>query len=101
LALECFRFYSQLRKRVRIGLADPLVMQRVGLWGVAMVASTGCYVVPITHRLVYGTGVREHLWAISAVSGLAMVAAVCLWLAFFPPRAYRQRMTSLPPSDHG
>jgi hypothetical protein len=39
------------------------------------------------------------LWAISAVSALAMVTAVSLWIAFFPPRRYRQRMTSLLPPD--
>lgn len=99
MAFECFRFHAQLRRRVRIGLADPLVMQRVGLWGLAMAACALAYVVPIAHRLIYGTGIREHLWAISAVSALAMVTAVSLWIAFFPPRRYRQRMTSLLPPD--
>jgi len=92
LAVECLRFHAQLRRRVRIGLADPLVMHRVGLWGTAMASSAVAYVVPIVHRLVYGTGLREHVWAISIVSALAMVAAVCLGIAFFPPRAYRRRV---------
>ncbi len=99
IAFECFRFHAQLRRRVRIGLADPLVMHRVGLWGLAMAACALAYVVPIVHRLIYGTGIREHLWAISAVSALAMVTAVSLWFAFLPPPKYRERMASLLPRD--
>jgi hypothetical protein len=99
LAFECLRFHAQLRRRVRIGLADPIVMQRVGLWGVAMTASAGAYVVPIAHRLAYGTGIREHVWAISMVSALAMVTALSMGFAFFPPRKYRERMRSLAPRD--
>jgi hypothetical protein len=99
LAFECLRLHAQLRRRVRLGLADPLVTHRVGLWGLAMTASAGAYVVPIAHRLAYGTGLREHVWAISIVSALAMVTAICIGFAFFPPRAYRQRMQSLAPPD--
>ncbi len=92
LAFECLRFHSKLRRRQRIGLAEPRVVHRVGLWGVAMLASGAAYVVPIVHRLVYGTGIRAHLWAISLVSGFAMVSAISIWIAFFPPRSYRRRM---------
>ncbi len=99
IAFECFRFHAQLRRRVRIGLADPLVMHRVGLWGVAMTACALAYAVPIAHRLIYGTGIREHLWAISAVSALAMITAVSLWFAFLPPLKYREQMASLMPRD--
>lgn len=95
VALECVRLWSKLRRRARLGLAEPLVVQRVGLWGIAMSASTGAYVVPIVHRLTYGTGLRSHLWAVSTVSALALVAAVSLGVAFFPPRRYRARMNSL------
>ena len=100
LAFECLRFHAQLRRRLRLGLAEPLVVHRVGLWGVAMAASAVAYAVPIVHRLVYGTGIRTHVWAISIVSGLAMLGAICIWIAFFPPRSYRRRMglPSQPPS---
>ncbi|MEZ4220119.1 MAG: hypothetical protein R3B13_04250 [Polyangiaceae bacterium] len=101
LAFECLRFHGKLRRRARIGLAEPLVVHRVGLWGIAMAASALAYVVPIAHRLVYGTGLREHVWALSIVSLLAMVAAICLGIAFFPPKKYRSRasIASIPPSS--
>lgn len=92
LAVECLRLHAQLRRRARLGLADPIVVQRVGLWGVAMTTSALAYVVSFAHRVAYGTGLRMHLWAISIVAGLATLAAVSLWLAFFPPQVYRRRV---------
>jgi len=92
MAFECLRFHRQLRRRLSVGLADPLVVNRVALWGWAMAASAMAYVTSLVHRALYGTGVREHLAAVSLVSALAMVAAVCLGLAAFPPRWYRARV---------
>ncbi|MBK7580675.1 MAG: hypothetical protein IPI67_10765 [Myxococcales bacterium] len=90
LAFECLRFYRQLRLRLSIGLAEPLVVNRVLLWGIATCASAVAYGTSFVHRVVFGTGLREHLWAISTVSLLGTVSAVALALAFFPPQAYQR-----------
>jgi hypothetical protein len=98
LAFECLRFHGQLRRRATVGLADPLVVRRVLLWGVAMTSSAVAYGVPIAHRLHYGTGLREHTWALSLVSLLATASAVSIWSAFFSSGA-RSASASLPPAS--
>ena len=50
------------------------------------------YAVSIALRLVYGTGLAAHPWAVTLVSSLLLVTAAALALAFFPPAAYRRRM---------
>jgi hypothetical protein len=90
MALECFRFHKKLRLRLSVGLAHPLVVNRVLLWGLAIGASALGFVTSVLHRLAYGTGLRAHVWALSLVSILATGSAVCLWLAFFPPARYRR-----------
>ena len=90
LAWECLRFYTMLRRRLALGLADPLVVHRVGLWGLSMAASSGAYVLAVVHRLSYGTGLRAHVWALSTTSALAMTSAICIGFAFFPPPFYRR-----------
>jgi len=84
VAFECFRYHAKLRKRARLGLAEPVVVRRVAAWGIALGASALAYVTSVTHRLVYGTGLREHDWAVALVSVLALVSAVGIALAFFP-----------------
>lgn len=89
MALECFRYYGMLKRRARLGLAEPFVVHRVLLWGIAIGASALAYITSIAHRLIYGTGLREHEWAVSMVAGFALVSAVGIALAFTPPRKYR------------
>lgn len=89
MAFECLRYHGMLKKRARLGLAEPFVVHRVLLWGLAIGASAVAYATSITHRLVYGTGLREHEWAVAIVSGLALVSAAGIALAFVPPKAYR------------
>jgi hypothetical protein len=90
MAFECLRYHAKLRRRLQLGLADRLVVHRVALWGIGIGASSLAYVTSIAHRLTYGTGLREHVWAISSVSLLGMISAICIGIAFFPPRAYRR-----------
>ncbi|MBI3201403.1 MAG: hypothetical protein HYZ29_07660 [Myxococcales bacterium] len=96
MALECFHLHHKLRLRQRIGLADPLVVNRVLLWGVAIGCPALGFAVSIAHRLVYGTGLRAHVWALSTVSLLATTSAVALSLAFFPPKVYRRWLEERP-----
>lgn len=96
MAFECFRFHHKLRLRAKIGLAEPLVVNRVLLWGIAIGCSALGFGMNIVHRLVYGTGLRAHVWALTTVSALATVSALCLGLAFFPPKAYRRWLEERP-----
>jgi hypothetical protein len=98
MAIECFRFHAQLRRRARLGLAEPFVVHRVALWGTAIGASALAYATSVVHRVLYGTGLREHGWALAIVSLLAIVTAVGIALAFFPPRAYLRFIDRRPPS---
>lgn len=96
MAIECLRLHHKLKLRQKVGLAEPLVVNRVALWGIAIGASSLGFVASIVHRLVYGTGLRAHVWALTTVSALATVSALCLGLAFFPPRAYRRWIEERP-----
>lgn len=92
LSFECFRFHASLRKRLRLGLAKRIVVHRVALWGVAMLCVTAGYSVSIVHRLLFGTGIAAHPWAVASVATGLLVAAVALGWAFFPPQGYRERL---------
>lgn len=94
MAIAAFRYHGMLRRRARLGLADPMVVRRVWLWAIASACSALGHAVSVVHRSIWGTGLEAHAWALDLVAGLAFVSAVCIGLAFFPPRAYRRWVES-------
>ena len=91
-ATESFLLYTQLRRRLALGLADPAVVNRVLMWGAGTVAAFAMTVHGLLLRVVVGTVVSDGHRLISSLFGL--VAAVAIWLAFFPPAAYRRRFAA-------
>ncbi len=86
---ESLRYYALLRRRIPLGLADPVVANRIALWGVA--AGLIACLFPVNLMVLFLTGAVEETPAASlfqSVGGLSV--SVCILLAFFPPRAYTE-----------
>jgi len=91
---EPLLYFVTLRKRMVLGLADPLVVDRLLLWGIGSVARFAMLAVG-AFAMLRLAGDASDLAAIAAPTFLAsglcgIVVAICYWLAFFPPRAYKQ-----------
>jgi hypothetical protein len=91
---EPLLYYVALRKRMRLGLADPLVVNRLLLWGIGSLARVTMLAIGAFSMLRL-VGDASDLAAIAAptflASGVAGLAvAICYGLAFFPPRRYKQ-----------
>jgi len=94
-AAEAFRYHGLMRKRRAIGLADPILVNRFLLWGVASLFSVAA-IWTISLPAVLGLPLAEQqrvapasmsltgLWGIGAISAY--------WLTFFPPAWYRARV---------
>ena len=85
-AFESFRYRALLRRRIPLGLADPLVADRFGLWGCTGVFGFGSITPAVVAQLSGGdpNSLGSHL--VVAVCGLLCSAA--LYVAFLPPEAY-------------
>lgn len=87
-AFEAMRYYRLMLRRVRYGIADPVVANRFALWGVASFLS-----------LLMLTGMQMVRWfgfettagdiALTVGSLAGAPAAALFWLTFFPPQRYR------------
>lgn len=90
---DAFGAYRRLRKRVSLGLADPLVAHRILLWGVAALGMGLSAAVITIRSQVFGLGEQTELTA-GAFLGLSfsLGGTLSIWLAFFPPGFYRRRI---------
>ena len=89
---ESFAHYGRMQRRARIGLVEPAVVNRVLLWGIGSLAAFGMSGHGLLMRLASGPVVSDGQRLVS--SALGLVAAIAIWLAFFPPAAYRRRFAS-------
>jgi len=100
VGIEALRYFGTLRKRARIGLADPVVTHRFWLWGMWATATLVLSLADLCARFAYvwTTGETEVLMVekampiifvtVAITALLGGVAAACLWLTFFPTRRY-------------
>lgn len=89
---ESFRYHATLRRRRALGLADPVVTDRILLWGLASLSICLGFVVFFAGRLLTGNAAGSP-WVLAATSCVAVASSVAMTLAFFPPRAYLRRVS--------
>lgn len=86
-AVESLRYYRMLRRRLALGMADPVVANRFFLWFLSGVfASAGSGMVTLLAAL--GGQPYDSVLGRGAVGLGGLAASVVLALAFVPPRAY-------------
>jgi hypothetical protein len=91
---EPLRYHGALRRRAAMGLGDPLVANRVLLWGIGTLGSAGAGAVHFVTQLLGIHALPSSL--VGVVSTCVLVTACAEWLAFFPPQAYLRRFAAPP-----
>jgi hypothetical protein len=102
VAVESFRYWSMLRRRLRLGLADAVVVNRFLIWSIWSAATFVNLAADPIARVLYMTlagttteivmgVVRPVVIGTMAVTMmLGLVSAATLFLTFFPTAAYRR-----------
>jgi len=84
---EALHYYTAMRRRLALGLADPVVTNRFFLWGIAMGA--GVMATLVGAFMTLSGIVDPDAWPYLFLGIFAAISPAAQWLAFFPPRAYR------------
>lgn len=89
-SFESLRYYGLMRRRARLGLADPLLANRFLLWGLGIGSAGLGSLIGNVVMFVTGTvmGELDGLTLSNSLFGLA--SAVLMWIAFLPPAAYQR-----------
>lgn len=93
-AFEAFRYARMLKRRVALGLADPVTAHQILLWGIAWMCVSFIAVGMLIARWVGGPDVVHSSVMLVSLSSLNAAAWICTWLSFFPPRAYQRWVAS-------
>jgi len=76
-----------MRRRLAVGLADPVVVNRFLLWALACLSGV---MVTGASMMMTMTGENDpKAWPYLLIGIFAFTAPVCQWLAFFPSDGYR------------
>lgn len=89
---EAFAHYGQLRRRLRLGLADPVATNQILLWGVAGTATATTTLIISVCLFGLGAHPLDVPLALVALTVLSLALSGCMWCAFFPPAALRRRL---------
>ena len=86
-AFEGIRYNRMLRKRIALGLAEPIVANRFLLWALAGIVATAWNCVS-SYYLIIGANIGTHPVPLLATSIGGLVSAVLQVLIFMPPTRY-------------
>lgn len=95
-SIESLLYHVRMRRRQKLGLADPVVTDRFRLWAIASMAVLIAFAVFSAARLL-AIDPTTSAWVMAATSLGGLVAGVSLWLAFLPPRRYLERVARRSP----
>jgi len=87
-SIEALRYYRKMRRRLAVGLADPLLVNRFALWGLS--AACGLLMIGLTAVTQAANGAYYDAGVTWVRSAFGLVAAVSNWLVFFAPQSYRR-----------
>jgi hypothetical protein len=92
---EPLRYHAMMRRRLKLGLAEPLVVDRFLLWGVGSASRLVLVLFGVgsalwVRHLDPGTALAFSNLVLGGTSVCGLVASVAYWLAFHPTPAYRR-----------
>jgi hypothetical protein len=92
-AYESLRYHRLLTKRAKLGLADPVVADRMRLWGAGMLFA---FVINVFSSVLafFGVDIAVSPAGSLVIAPLGLAAAGCVWLAFLPPATYKLRVSA-------
>jgi hypothetical protein len=98
---EALRYWRVLRRRLRLGLTDPVVTNRFFLWGLGAGAAGLGSAIGVVAQLATGLSPLEVPAILLSSSLHGLTAAVAMWLAFLPTAGYRRMIESRAQRAHG
>lgn len=101
---ESFLYWSKMRRRQALGLAEPLLVDRFRMWGIASLSSAAAIwstSIPVWLGETNNVGEAGPIAIVSMLitSAFGLFTVGTYWLTFFPPTWYRARIGAFPTTE--
>ena len=80
-----------MRRRLKLDLADPVLVDRFRLWTISSCAISAAFLIFYLGR-VWSENVATSVPVLAATSIAGLIAGLTVWLTFVPPDAYLERV---------
>ena len=97
ISAEALHHHAMLRRRLTLGLADPLATNQILLWGVAGLAMLGTQATIATSIFLLHRHPFDLPAATVLITLLCLLLSASMWCAFFPPTALRRLVATHAP----
>ena len=91
---ESLYYWSQMRRRQKLGLADAIVVNRFLMWGIGAGFAGAGTGIGVAAEIMTGVPTLQIPWVVSTSSAFGFIAAVSIYLAFVPPERYARYVQS-------
>lgn len=95
-SVESFSYHANLKRRLALGLSDPVLVDRFLLWGVSSAANS-LLVLVLIHCVRSGMVILHNPIPLTAIAVLGSVMSAAWYLTFLAPESYlrhvRERAT--------
>jgi len=88
---ESFLYHTNLKKRLALGLADPVLVDRFFLWGVSAGANTGLMGV-LLYFVQSGMVLLRETVSLTAIALVGTLMSTAWYLTFLAPASYLERV---------
>ena len=93
---EGIRYSRMMKRRLALGLGDPIVAHQILLWGCFSLTMGMLAVSSLSAGWVLREAYTQWAPGQFITPTASLVASICLWLGFFPPAAYRRLIGGSP-----
>ena len=85
---ESLYYWTRMRRRMKLGLADSVLVNRFLMWGVGAGFAGAGTGIGVMAEIITSVPALEIPWVVSTSAAFGFVAAVSIYLAFIPPERY-------------
>jgi hypothetical protein len=89
-SVESFAYFGKMRRRLALGLADPVATGQFRMWGTSFALAALAGVILTIATAVIGGPITGTPSVMAAVQVCLLGTIALTWLAFYPPRLLRE-----------